>query len=261
MRSSSAAKSVGEEVGRSSSLGWALTSSSRAWWGAGELGGAKVSGGEIEQGDGGGVGGDVERAEEVVLLLAEGGVKRGAGGEDAGDLAADDLFGELGVFHLLTDGDAEAFAQESLEVALGGVVGDAAHGHGALAVAGGEGDLQLAAGDDGVVVEELVKVAHAEEDEGVGVLAFGGHELLHDGGEGGFVGEAGGFGLRRGVLEGGVRVWGQLGAEQGFELGIVLDRVWAPSGIVDKSIAQGAVGDRRESVPGAGWRAEGWLGG
>ena len=63
------------------------------------------------------------------------------------------------------------------------MIGDAAHGNGALFVAGGEGDLEFAGGDDGVIVEELVEVAHAEEDEGVGVLALGSHELLHDRGE------------------------------------------------------------------------------
>ena len=63
------------------------------------------------------------------------------------------------------------------------MVGDAAHGDGFGFVAGGEGELELAGGDDGVVVEELVEVAEAEEDERVGVRVFGGAVLPHDGGQ------------------------------------------------------------------------------
>lgn len=57
--------------------------------------------------------------------------------------------------------------------------GDAAHGDGFGFVARGEGELEFAGGDDGVVVEELVEVAEAEEDEGVGVCVLGGTVLPH----------------------------------------------------------------------------------
>ncbi len=50
----------------------------------------------------------VERGEIVVALRALRGIERGAGREDARDFAADDLLRELGVFHLLADGDAVA---------------------------------------------------------------------------------------------------------------------------------------------------------
>src|SRR5262249_27479003 len=147
---------------------------------AGVFGNAEFASGDVEKGEGpdgwsgggavlqfGGSGGRLgfkERGKEVVFILAEGGVERGAGREDAGDFAADDFFGELWVFHLFADGDAEAFAEEAGEVGFDGVVGDAAHGDLALAVACGEGELELAAGGDGVVVEELVEVAHAEKE-------------------------------------------------------------------------------------------------
>jgi len=132
----------------------------------------------------------VQRGEKVVLLLAERAVEGCAGGEDAGDFAADDLFGELGVFHLVADGDAIAFAEKAGEVLLHGVVRDAAHGLGAFAVACGEGELELAADGDRVIIEELVEVAHAEEEERIGIFALGGGPLAHEGGEfgGGFVG-------------------------------------------------------------------------
>src|ERR1035441_7104562 len=77
---------------------------------------------------------------------------------------------------------------EARDVAFGGVIGDAAHGDGRafFLVAGGEGDLQLARGEDGVFEEELVKIAEAEEEEGVGHLLFDGVVLPHQ--RGGSVG-------------------------------------------------------------------------
>jgi hypothetical protein len=50
----------------------------------------------------------------------------------------------------------------------------------AFFVAGGEGELELGGGGFGVVEEELVEVAEAEEEQGVGVLAFGGQVLAHE---------------------------------------------------------------------------------
>ena len=81
---------------------------------AGKLGGAELAGGDVEQCygvDGLALGGGFEEGgEEVVLLLRERGIERGAGGEDAGHFAADDFLRQLGVFHLVADGDAEAAA-------------------------------------------------------------------------------------------------------------------------------------------------------
>ena len=79
----------------------------------------------------------------------------------------------LRVLHLVAHRDLEALAQQTLQVAAGGVVRHAAHGHGLRFVARGERQLQLARGDDGVLVEELVEVAHAEEEQGVGMSFLG----------------------------------------------------------------------------------------
>ncbi len=153
--------------------------------GALKLGGAEIAGGNIEQRNGAdrflGRAGLKQGGEEVVLLLAQRVVERGAGGEHARDFAADDLLGELGVFHLVADGDAVALAQQAREVLLDCVIRHAAHGLRALAVARGQGQLQLAADGHGVVVEELVEVAHAEEEQGVGILALGRGPLAHEG--------------------------------------------------------------------------------
>ena len=160
--------------------------------GAGEFGGAEVSRGEVEQRYGRSLTIGVQGTEEVVAVRAEGRIDGGAGGEDAGDLAANDLLGELGVFHLLADGDAVALAQKAGDVGLGGVVGDSAHGDGAFPIPGGEGNLQLAGGGLRVVKKEFVKVAHAEEEQGVRIERFGPHVLAHEGGKRGGGGGLGG---------------------------------------------------------------------
>ena len=121
--------------------------------------------------------------EEVVLFLAEAGIDCGARGQDSGNFAANDLLGELGVLHLLADGNPETFAQQPLKVAFRRVIRDTTHWDGAFTVAGGKGDLQLSRGDDCVVVEELVEVTHSEEEQGVGILRFRGRPLAHEGGE------------------------------------------------------------------------------
>ncbi len=121
--------------------------------------------------------------EEIVLTGVENGdVGGSAGSYDAGDFAADEFFAGAGLFHLLADGDFETGADEAGDVAVGGVIRDAAHGYGLtfFAIAGGEGDLEFARGDDGVFVEEFVEVAEAEEEEGVGIAGFYRVVLLHE---------------------------------------------------------------------------------
>ena len=121
------------------------------------------------------------------MFGAEGWVDGGAGCEDPGDFAANDGPGELGVFHLLAEGDAIALAQKALQVDFRGVVWDAAHGLLLLFIAGGEGELKLAGDEDGVVVEELVEVADAAEHEAVGILLLSREVLPHDGREHGCI--------------------------------------------------------------------------
>ncbi len=124
-----------------------------------------------------------KRCEKVVLLLTQAGVQRRARRKHPRDLAPDDLLGELGVFHLVADGDAVALAQQARQVALHGVIGNPAHGLVALPVAGRQGQLQLAADGHRVVVEKLVKVPHAEKQQGIGILALGRCPLAHEGGQ------------------------------------------------------------------------------
>src|SRR5208283_3010635 len=156
---------------------------------ADEFGGQEFAGGEIHEGqadDGerGIVGGG---GEEIVFAgVEDGDVGGGAGSDDAGDFAANKLFAGAGLLHLFADGDFEAGADEASEIGIGGVVRNATHGNGLafFAIAGGEGDLKFAGGDDGVFVEEFVEIAETEEKEGVGVAGFDRVVLLHEWGGG-----------------------------------------------------------------------------
>ena len=85
---------------------------------------------------------------------------------------------------LLADGDAVALLDEAREVGVEGVVGNAGERH-LLAlphVPLREDDLQIARRDLSVLVERLVEVAHAEEEQRVGVLRLHAEVLGADGG-------------------------------------------------------------------------------
>src|SRR5262245_46344869 len=62
--------------------------------------------------------------------------------------------------------------EQLADVAVSGVIRDAAHGNGDVlfAAARGKGDLEHARGNDGVFVEQLVEVTQAEHEQRVGVL-------------------------------------------------------------------------------------------
>ena len=129
-----------------------------------ELGDGELTGGVIDTGEAGGFpvaedGGEVVRA----LVVEQLEIVDGAGGEDAGDLALDEFPG-CGIGRLLGDGDAFPGLEQAGDVALGGVVGNAAHG-GAAAL--GEGDVHDGRGGFGVLEEHLVEVAEPVEEDHV----------------------------------------------------------------------------------------------
>lgn len=180
--------------------------------------GGELAGGDVEPGDAGlgsgpgvgaaGAAGGGEAGEIVVgLLVEEVALDDGAGGDDADDLALDEALGGGGVAHLLAEGDLVALRDELREVAIDGVVRDAGE-RDAEALAhrlGGEGDVELARAEFGVVVEGLVEVAEAEEDDGVWVAALDVEVLAADGGEGVHGGECSGFVNRGGRNAGATR--------------------------------------------------------
>ena len=86
------------------------------------------------------------RGEEIVFAgVEDGAVCGGAGGDDADDFAANDFFAGAGLLHLVADGDFEAGADQAGDVAVGGVVRNAAHGDRLtfFAIAGSERDLEF----------------------------------------------------------------------------------------------------------------------
>src|SRR5260370_40822668 len=73
----------------------------------------------------------------------------------ANDLAADKLFPRAGLLHLVADRDFETSTDQTRNIAFGGMIRHATHGNGLalFAVAGSEGNLQLARSDHGIFVE------------------------------------------------------------------------------------------------------------
>jgi hypothetical protein len=124
-----------------------------------------------------------DRHDEGRLPRVEvGAVRQGAGRDDADDLAADEPLRLPRIFDLFADGDAEALANQPRDVAVGRVVRHAAHGD--RAAAGvlrprRERQLEGARGDERVLVEHLVEIAHAEEHDRVAMLAFRVQILAH----------------------------------------------------------------------------------
>lgn len=105
--------------------------------------------------------------------------EEGSGGEDAGELPLDEL-ARHGGFDLFADSDLFALEEELVDVGLGGMVGDAGHGH---LVPFGEGNSEEAGPFLGVLVENLIKIAKAEKEEGIGgQLIPESVPLLHHGG-------------------------------------------------------------------------------
>ena len=87
------------------------------------------------------------------------------------------------ILHLVANRHAEAPPDQLGDVALGGVVGHAAHGNGRalFLVAGGQSDLEFLRGHDRVFKEEFVEVAQAEKQQRVGVALLDGAVLAHQG--------------------------------------------------------------------------------
>ena len=92
------------------------------------------------------------------------------GGDDAHHLSPHELLALARRLHLLAHRHLASGADQPGDIAVGRVMGNARHGDGPLPLlARGEGDLEQARALVGVLEEELVKVAEAEEEEVVGV--------------------------------------------------------------------------------------------
>jgi hypothetical protein len=117
----------------------------------------------------------------VSPVLEQGLVGDRARGDDAHHLAFHWPLAGGGIADLFADRDRLAQAHQAGEIAFGGVVGHAGHRDrpaGGFA-AGGEGDVEQFGGAPGVVVEQLVEIPHAIEQQDVRVLGLDGQVLLH----------------------------------------------------------------------------------
>ena len=148
---------------------------------AGKFGGSELAGGKIERGKSDVVADGCHGGEKVVFFGVEGGVGGGAGSDDAGHFAADEFLGEAGVFNLFANSDLETAADQLGDVAFGGMIRYAAHRdvNALFLVAGSQGDLELAGGQHGIVEEQFVEIAEAEEQKSVGMLFLNGGVLAH----------------------------------------------------------------------------------
>jgi hypothetical protein len=146
---------------------------------AGELTGADVGGGQrhlgirLDHGD-----------QPVVSPLVQERVRGDGPGRDGLDhLSADDVPGLCRVLHLLADGHPASHSNQALQVLVPGFDGDPGQGHvgGAAVVAGRESQAQEPGPFLGVLVEHLVEITDAEEDDRVRMARLGVAPLAHQG--------------------------------------------------------------------------------
>ena len=152
----------------------------------------ELSGGQIEQRDA------VARArmrgrdahqKRRLARIEVAGIGQRAGRDHPHDFAPDQSLGLLRILHLLADGDTEALLDEARDVAVAGVIGDPAHRNraaGGVFRSRGERQLQRARGRERVLVEHLVEIPHAEEDDRVAVLPLRFEILPHGRGRAGW---------------------------------------------------------------------------
>ncbi len=139
-------------------------------------------------------GGEIQPREAEALAVARDGgeqrvaplveqrlVRDRAGRDDANDRALDRPLGLRGVALLFADGDGDAPTHELREVRLGAVKRHARHRDRLPggAAARRERDVQQCSSATSVLVEQLVKVAHAVEEQSVRVLSLDAQVLLH----------------------------------------------------------------------------------
>src|SRR5712691_3608163 len=104
-------------------------------------------------------------------------------GNDTYDVAFYQALSLSRIFELLSNSHLEALLQEPINIALGTMDGYAAHRCGVilLFIACGEGNVQRLGRYDGVILEQLVKIAHAKEQQRIASFVLQALILLHHG--------------------------------------------------------------------------------
>ena len=127
---------------------------------------------------------EIDRRDEVVLLVGQDVVAQHDARSHQFDHAAlDESLHQLGVLQLLADGHTLARPHQLRQVGVDGMVGKSRQFDVRRRSVGAarERDAQNAAGLDRVVAEGLVEIAHAEQQNGVGMHRLDGVILLHQG--------------------------------------------------------------------------------
>ena len=143
------------------------------------LGGLEIAGGQIHRGQAEHFSARINGRQEIISIRRQQPlVEMGARAENLRDLALDDLAG-AGLLQLLANRHLASGLEQARDVAAGGVEGDAAHGR---LPAFGQGDVEQLRAGAGVLEEQLVKIAQAEEQQGFGrQFAFDAAVLRHHG--------------------------------------------------------------------------------
>ena len=138
---------------------------------SGKLGDGKLPGADVDPGQSPAFAELVDRRQVAVLPgREEGEVGNRAGTDDAGDRALDQTAAGRG--HLLGDGDGVSRRQQSSQIVVERVMGDAGHRRASRAAerARGQGDARVPRQDPGVLVEGLVEVTEPVEEDRPGML-------------------------------------------------------------------------------------------
>ena len=120
--------------------------------------------------------------QDIVLLLIEQGlIGNRSGGDDPHHLPLHRSLAGFRVTNLFADGDGYPGLHQPGQVAVGSMIGNAAHGDRLTCglSPGGEGDVENPGSYAGVLVEQLVEIPHAIEQQTILVLGLDAHELLH----------------------------------------------------------------------------------
>ncbi len=154
------------------------------------LGRGEFTGRQVEQGDSDRrrtpvasvVAGSNRHQERRLARLQVVRVGQRAGRHHADHFALDQTLRLARILDLIADGDAKALLDQAGDVVVDGVKGHAAHRDpAAVAVlrSRGERELQRAGGDQGVLEEHLVEIAHAEKQNRIAILLLGVQILAH----------------------------------------------------------------------------------
>ena len=117
----------------------------------------------------------MHRGKIIVLVRAEQGRLRSSSWRNyARDFALHQFLACGSLLHLFANRDAESGADQARDVAFCGVIRNAAHGNRRVLffAARRQRDLKFARGGDGVFIEQLVKIAQTEHQQGLRYLLF-----------------------------------------------------------------------------------------